>query len=301
MRQVSGLRFSPNAYEYINRRLNTYWRGKPITPRTVRRELNSIQHIFVIAKEQWGFTNLANRFGRIPIKGSTHRRKRRLKEGELERIMKACQDCRGLNEYYVPLAVRLAIETGMRLQEIFNLTWQDMDAVNRRIEIRKSKTDHLTGSVGRTIVLTFYAGMFLNWLGVQLLLAGRHQLNKPIFPVSKGAFQQSWADVLKRADVKDLTFHDLRHEAASRFDEAGLTKAEHDLMMGHASRDMATRYIHADLKSIENKLDRSQLAGMTWAEAEARMDANARIKARKFLREYARRIKGNINSPSLTS
>ena len=60
---------------------------------------------------------------------------------------------------------------------------------------------------------------------------------------------------LKRAGVKGLTFHDLRREAGSRFDAAGLTKGEHDLMMGHNTGDMASLYIHADLNRIQEKLD----------------------------------------------
>jgi integrase len=42
----------------------------------------------------------------------------------------------------------------MRAQEVVNLKWADIDFENRRIEIRKSKTDDKTkGRVGRRIVL----------------------------------------------------------------------------------------------------------------------------------------------------
>lgn len=142
-----------DAHHYVAERLKDRWNGTPITPRTVRREINTIQHVFEVAKHRWGLTALVNPFRALPVKGSVYRRKRRLKEGELERIERACEACRGLNRYYVPLAVYLAVETGMRLQEIFNLTWEDV-ATHRRIEIRKSKTDHLSQYEGRTIVLT---------------------------------------------------------------------------------------------------------------------------------------------------
>src|SRR5262249_4209906 len=83
-----------DAYRYRDDRLKETWRGKPITPRTVRRELNTIQHIFEVAREEWGFENLKNPFHGMEIKGSVFRRKRRLKEGELEKLIKACEDCR---------------------------------------------------------------------------------------------------------------------------------------------------------------------------------------------------------------
>jgi integrase len=256
-----------DAYSYRDDRLKEKWKGNPIKPSTVRREINTIQHVFEVAREQWGFTNLQNPFRGLKIRGSMYRRKRRLKEGELEALERHSRDCRGLNSYYVPLAIYLAVETGMRLQEIFNLTWQDADIHERRIEIRKSKTDYLTGQDGRTIVLTLGAESFLAMLRLSLRENRRFNRADRIFPMTKDAFKQSWADVLKRAAINSLTFHDLRREAGSRFDAAGLTKGEHDLMMGHANRDMTSLYIHADLKSIQDKLDRYVLGGMTRDEA----------------------------------
>jgi hypothetical protein len=91
---------------------------------------------------------------------------------------------------------------------------------------------------------------------------------QPIFPMTKNAFKQSWSDVVERAGIADLTFHDLRREAGSRFDEAGLTKAEHDLMMGHStSGDMHSLYINSPLQSIQDKLDRYEFDGKTFHEA----------------------------------
>jgi integrase len=258
-----------DAFDYIaDRRKDRNRSGDLIKPSTIRREINSIQHIFELAREQWGFSNLQNPFRGIPIRGSSYRRTRRLNDGELKRLLKACRDCRGLNEYYVPLAISLAIETGMRLQEIFNLVWRDYDPKTRRIEINKSKTDYRSAVPGRTIVATPMVMFILGRLAVQLDQADCFSLNKRIFPMTKGAFQQSWADVRKRAGIDDLEFRDFRHEAGSRFDEAGLTKGEHDLMMGHASRDMRGVYVHADLKSIQNKLDRHALGGRTTEEIE---------------------------------
>jgi integrase len=107
-----------DAWTYITERLRETRKGKPIQPSTVRREINSIQHVFEIAKERWGFENLVNPFRGIKIPGSMHRRTRILEQGEPERLLKACEHCRGLNRFYVPLAIYLACETGMRTQEI---------------------------------------------------------------------------------------------------------------------------------------------------------------------------------------
>ncbi len=256
-----------DAYKYRDDRLKELHKGKLLTPRTVRRTINSIQHIFEVAREQWGFTNLQNPFRSLPIRGSMYRRKRRLEEGELERLERACESCRGLNQYYVPLAIYLAIETGMRLQEIFNLVWLDIDMHNRRIEIRKSKTDHLTPYEGRTIVLTIGAESFLIKLQYSLKANRRFKTSDKIFPMSKEAFKQSWTDVRKRAGIAALTFHDLRHEAASRFDEADLSNPQAAHMLGHVPQNVTASYQMPKLKPIQDKLDRYALGGLTSDEA----------------------------------
>jgi len=51
-----------DAYDYRNNRLKETWRGMPIKPSTVRREINSIGNVFEVAREQWGLTNLQNPF-----------------------------------------------------------------------------------------------------------------------------------------------------------------------------------------------------------------------------------------------
>jgi integrase len=256
-----------DGYDYLTERQKETWRGKPITPRTIRREVNSIQHVFEVARKRWGLTNLVNPFRGLEIKGSMYRRRRRLNEGELERLIDACEQCRGLNRIYVPLAIYLAIHTGMRLQEIFNLRFKDLDPPKRQIVITKSKTDYASEYAGRTIVMTMHVIPLMHILLGVRLKDDPHWHDKPlwfgerIFPMTKMAFKQTWGDVVRRARIVDLTFHDLRREAGSRFDEAGLTKGEHDLMMGHRGSDMTSLYIHADLKSIQDKLDRYHFGG----------------------------------------
>jgi integrase len=273
---LASFRDKQEGYKYVSDRLKESWKSpgskgkaKPITPRTIRREVNTIQHVFEVAKERWGMTNLFNPFRELEIKGSSHKRRRALQPGELEKLLEACKDCRGLNRYYVPLAIYLAIETAMRLQEIFNLAWGDVNIQTRRIEIRKSKTDHVSDYEGRTIVLTCMA-MYLLDHGEE----ARPAAAKLIFPMTKGAFEQSWADVRKRAGIEAdrrgeiLEFKDLRREAGNRFEKAGLSKLEHDLMLGHADKSMRGVYISPEgpLKSIQDKLDRHTI-GMTFDEA----------------------------------
>ena len=40
-----------DAYSYRDDRLKEKWKGNPIKPLTVRREINTIQHVFEVARE----------------------------------------------------------------------------------------------------------------------------------------------------------------------------------------------------------------------------------------------------------
>src|SRR5262249_30111087 len=177
--------------------------AKPLSPRTIRRLLNIIQRAFSWSAEfRNGFEHLPNHFAGIRVQGSTGgRRRRSLNDGELDQILEACKKCHAPNNYYLPLAIQLAINTGMRRQEIFNLVWRDIDDVNRRITIRKSKTDRATGNLNGTKIV-------LPALAMQLLitLAALRQPNlteefafpsdnKKIFPMTARAFSQAWGDV----------------------------------------------------------------------------------------------------------
>jgi integrase len=54
-----------------------------------------------------------------------------------------------------------------------------------------------------------------------------------IFPISGNAIRLAWGRLKKRVGVVNLRFHDLRHEAISRFFEMGLFVPEVALISGH--------------------------------------------------------------------
>jgi integrase len=283
-----------NVNWFIEKKKNETWKSpgsngeaKQLSPRTIRRLLNILQRVF-----QWtiefrsGFENLPNHFRGIRIQGSTGgRRRRSLHDGELERIMSACNKCHDPNNYYLPLAIYLAIDTGLRRQEIFNLTWKDIDDVNRRLIIRKSKTDKATGNLnGVKIVLPALAKHLLVTLAMirhkQMALPTQRlegmegkwfefpQDNELIFPMTARAFSQAWGDVLKRARIDDLHFHDLRREANIRFIKARLVQEERNLQLRHSDKSMNAVYQgEYMLHELQDKLDKFVLNGLTLDEA----------------------------------
>jgi integrase len=68
------------------------------------------------------------------------------------------------------------------------------------------------------------------------------------------AFRQAWDRLIKRAGISNLRFHDLRHEAISRFFELGLSIPEVALISGHRDFKMLFRYTHLRPADVAKKL-----------------------------------------------
>ncbi len=58
----------------------------------------------------------------------------------------------------------------------------------------------------------------------------------------------------KRVRIDDLCFHDLRHEAISRFFEMGLTVPEVALVIAHRDVRVLFRYTHLRAEDVVSKL-----------------------------------------------
>jgi integrase len=74
------------------------------------------------------------------------------------------------------------------------------------------------------------------------------------FPVTPNALRMAWDRLIRRTSITNLRFHDLRHEAISRFFEMGLSMPEVALISGHKDPRMLFRYTHLDPERVIAKL-----------------------------------------------
>jgi len=133
-------------------------------------------------------------------------RQRRLNKGEYERLEQASHLT--LNPHIWPIVV-FAIETGMKRSKILGLTWENINLEKQLAYLQLTKN----GS-SREVPLSKKA--------IQVLSNQSLRQDTPTpFPVNANAFRLAWERLRKRADLCDLRFHDLRHEAISRFFELG--------------------------------------------------------------------------------
>ena len=72
--------------------------------------------------------------------------------------------------------------------------------------------------------------------------------------MTANALKLAWSRLKKKGNIKDLHFHDLRHEAISRFFEKGLSIPEVALISGHKDVRMLFRYTYLKAEDILRKL-----------------------------------------------
>jgi integrase len=187
---------------------------------------------------EWGLMLSVNPVDQIKKLPSPKARERRLNDGEYERLETASKLTK--NTHIWPIVI-FAIETGMRRGEILGLTWDNIDLKRRTAFLPLTKN----GS-SREVPLSTKA--------VCVLQQQRTRTGSSPFPVNSNAFRLAWDRLRGRAGLNDLRFHDLRHEAISRFFEMGLTVAEVALISGHKDVKMLFRYTHMRVDIVVSKL-----------------------------------------------
>jgi len=75
-----------------------------------------------------------------------------------------------------------------------------------------------------------------------------------VFGLTDDAISTMMARVCKRAGIEDLRFHDLRHEATSRFFEKGLNPMQVAAITGHKTLQMLKRYTHLRAEDLAKML-----------------------------------------------
>ena len=131
----------------------------------------------------------------------------------------------------------------MRRGEILRAKWGDVNRAEGTLHIPITKNGH-----PRTIPLTPGAQKVLEGI------SGEHKATDLVFPVSCEAIKLVWQRLVRRAGIANLRFHDLRHEAVSRFFEMGLSVPEVALISGHKDPRMLFRYTHLRAADLVAKL-----------------------------------------------
>jgi integrase len=220
-------------------------RLKKVKPGTINRQLGIIKHAFDIAMREWDIPLRENPLSKLKKLKTNNARCRRMELQEWQAIKTAALTCR--NRSIMPL-IKLAVETAMRRGELLALQWQHVDFQTRTAHIPVTKNGH-----SRTIPLTSEAIRILKEI------YGMRLSDEEVFPGLTGnAVDHAWNRIVERAKIIDLHFHDLRHEAISRFFERGLSMPEVALISGHRDFRMLFRYTHLRAEDIAAKFNQPE-------------------------------------------
>ena len=178
------------------------------------------------ARIEWGWNLGDNPLSLIRFPNNNPPRERRLKPGEYERLLSAAAESK---VWYLWPMIEIAIETCMRRGEILHLNWEHIDFNKNVVLLPNTKNGR-----PRWVPLSQKVTEILNDL---------NQHDKLVFPVTDVAVRQAWDRLRRRANITDLTFHDLRHEAISRMFESGLSIPEVMRISGHRTASQLFRYI----------------------------------------------------------
>lgn len=214
---------------------------------TAVRHFNVMHHMMEKAATIWSKDTGIDRnpADLVEVKRPDDERNRYLSKEELARMMKVLDEklyrkgTSAINRTFLRLRllVLAALTTGMRISEIFALTWNDILYEECLIAVRS----RLKGGRFRYVPLTPELASEFRRLPVP----GGAALVFPPKPGSKGERRRvegSFETLLAQAKIVDFRFHDLRHTFASWYMMNGGDLYELAKILGHSNIKMTERY-----------------------------------------------------------
>lgn len=184
-----------------------------------------------------------------PFAQVDQRRTRFLSDDEARKVVEKCGPDFGL-------LVRAALFSGCRYGELARLLISDFDAGAGTLFVSHSKS-------GKP------RQVYLDPEAIQFFTAVCHKRRRNDFIFADGGKQ--WKKdsakglmeaACQAAEIEPLTFHELRHSAASRWARQGLSLAEIAQQLGHADIRMTQRYAHLCQQTLANKVRQMPAMGI---------------------------------------
>ena len=215
------------------------------TPVAANDAVNALSRILNRA-EAWGMVPPGSNPCRQVRKYRTRRLERFLIEHEFRRLggMLDALEAEGGIPVHAAAALRLLMLTGCRCGEIVGLRWEDAHLDRSEIRLADSKTGPRTVSLSPAAVRVL--AEVPRPAGNPWVIAGA----KPGARLPHITYY--WYRVRKRAGLKDVRLHDLRHSFASRALALGEPLPMIGKLLGHSKIQTTARYAHLARDSIRD-------------------------------------------------
>lgn len=246
----------------------TEWRNEQIAagkaPSTISNHLNTLSHVFKIARSEWGY-RVEN-----PVAGIRRPKARRARiavpDDQLEAaLLKAAAESKA--SWLVPFIV-IAAWTALRQGEIRALKWGDVDLNNHDLHVRDSKN----GDERWVPLLPVAEAALLKWAGNKSLDECREEWVFPSLTAAKDeeepqpislytatcAFKRVMqaAFEVAPADKKPqkIRFHDLRHWACTRLADYHVDALDLAKTTGHRTLQVLARYYNPSRQARNERI-----------------------------------------------
>jgi len=148
-----------------------------------------------------------------------------------------------INPAHLP-ELDIALGTGMRLSEQFELTWDQVDFV--RHEVRLSKTKNFSG---RSIPMNDMVEAAFKKIKSRATTTKRSDKVFADYP------RKWWDEAIIKSGVVHYRWHDNRHTFCSRLAMRGVNLKVIQSLAGHKTISMTARYAHLDDTSLRAAVD----------------------------------------------
>lgn len=233
------------------------FRGKRVKPQTINNDLIWLRAVFKTARSAWGVPAALDALNdaietcrRERLIGKSKKRDRRPTLGELEKLLDYA--AKPSEKRLIPMAdiILFALFSSRRQEEICKIEWSDLNERTRSVVVPNMKSPEGTDGNDRRVYLTEEA-----WAIIQR----QPKVDARIFPFNSKSIGTRFQSYCKFLGIKDLRFHDLRHECISWLFEQGWDIPRVASVSGHQSWAMLQRYTHLSRQEPHDKY-----AGWKW-------------------------------------
>ncbi|MEJ7787870.1 MAG: site-specific integrase [Solirubrobacteraceae bacterium] len=220
--------------------------------KTIRNHVGTMHSVFELGlRKGWCQRNPVKLADRPAIR-TTETRIKFLEQDEVEKLLATSypDDAFGRIE---PTLYLTAAMTGLRQGELLGLRWRDVDLEARRVRVvspfvRGEFGDPKSEGSGRSVPMAERIAVALLALREQSIYPRDRDL---VFchpetgkPLDRSKLVRRFKQALARADIREITFHELRHTFGTRMAAAGTPLRTLQHWMGHADSKTTQVYAH---------------------------------------------------------
>jgi len=235
-------------------------RIKTVKPQTASNDLIWLRGVFKTARSAWGIpaalealNDAAETCRRERLVAKPDQRSRRPTLDELEKLLAYGKSTEHRRTIPTTEVILFALFSARRQDEIMRILWSDLDERTRSVIVQDMKHPSQKTGNHRRVYLTPEA-----WAIVQR----QPKTDARIFPFNPRSVGGRWIEWCKFLGIKDLHFHDLRHECISWLFERGWDIPRVSGVSGHTTWSSLQRYTHLSSQEIHDKYD-----GWVWRPA----------------------------------